>query len=975
MGFDSSLKGGPPAGVRTFASSSSPLIPQARRGDVVIAPKVFRHDALTAENGALTAGTVIAPRVSVAGQDLEDMIADAETNRLTPNAVTDREIAAGAITSSKMSAPIPVALGGTGVAITPAEEGMVVVGNGSGEVSLSSRLAWSGADDTLRVERAVRIQDFEIVSSGGSLRLTAAGLDVDVDLTDYSLGLPPVLSLSEPTPGLSDSNVVLDYAVTAGGSEPASLHVAWYSKAGDEPRLPEEVVGGIGALDADRIDVGSLGPSGSYTIAGLQPVSDYVVRATVADRRGNLSAVHPLDVRTTDISAPSIQSIHSYATSPSEVGFSVANNPDTAEMLLVCGVLTSKTPAVTEADVDAHAASFFSRTIEANASVDQAVSFATAHDPANSFAAEAVREARTYHPFVFYRDAEGNVTIRYGEDIYNPDVTPPSVDAPPELASAAVDELGVSCAFSDAVGVASARAYVSLMAADGTTPEATPVAAEVLAQGDPVSASGASAVASYHSAGAAQPLLHTARYRVFVAAEDAAGNASEVAHFDASTLDGADPVFDAFSLGDGGGSNVEVAWAASDAGPHAAVSAVHLVSSAADLGAAATPEYVRDNSSLTTAQASGTAVFYNVPAYETSHLYGVAEDSASAFGGAANRLSAVASDAVPVPAVTAPAAFYQVFSASVRAAGAAVDAASGPVTARLVVFKDGEAEAGLAGAALSNAVFSSAAHDELRDIAPGADALGPSFGSFAVAAGALGSASVGLEWSIADAGDAAPDLHVAAHDVRSHPTDDQIVAGTGVGFVSKAVIADAGGTTSYDYGTGAEGPLSPETAYHFYAVAVDESGNKSSVRSLSAITAPDTWIYVYITRKIGGHIIITEIESPTPGVAISASSFDFTVNSSWAFAGGESHEVMFDGNTALNKYGYVFDTGFVEGDLLFRFTVGDRAEPFDLDLWHYSDGFAHEYTFKDSAGGVLAVTGAVGSGSPYKHPVTISRGG
>lgn len=702
MPFDASVRP-VPSEVRTKSTAAAPLIPNAEPGDVVFAPEVFRHECLLIDGSDLQVHTLSASRITVSGQDLETKLLEAETDRLAPSALTDSNFVAGAITGDKLGAPLPVYLGGTGVDTSSGREGMLAVGGGADALSFTPGLSWSNDDAALSVERAVGLGEFSVSASNGSLVLSGPG--VAVDLVDYRLGVPPVAAVSEPAPGASDSNAFIDYSVTDGDSDALFLHLSWYALGSDRPRLPREVARGDGALSNATLDLLESGPAGAFTIGGLDPISEYVVRATAEDARGNLSGVHPITVRTTEFGSPVVSGIHTYVTDPTFVGFSSSNQPDPSDMLFVSGVLTSAAPAVTEADIDANLDKFYSRTIAPGEHLDIAATFHEAHDPADAFSAEPIAEARTYHPFVFYRDAESNAVVQYGAPLYNPDVTPPAFDAGPAFVSSTAASIAVSQSISDAVGVAEARAYVSLLDAS-LDPVTVPTAGEVLAHGDAVSPSGVSTILNYHSGdNAAKPLLDTARYRVYVAAADAAGLTAQ-GSVDARTLDGAPPVVDLLTVrGDEGTSNAVVSWETSDAGPHASVTAVHVQCTSSAV--APTADQVRDSATGSFSLANSSAVFGNVPAHLDTRVYAVAEDDAAAFGNPENRLSAVAQGAILAPSVAVGPAYSQLpGGTTVEMASVAdgIQAESGPVNVRMVLFNATDPSPEL-GPAESNAVF------------------------------------------------------------------------------------------------------------------------------------------------------------------------------------------------------------------------------------------------------------------------------
>lgn len=735
MPFDASIR--PiPVDVRTRTTASTPLLPGdvvLATGDVVLAPPTLAHDALVAADDGLTVHTLVAPKsVSVMGDDLEALLVLAETDRLTPAALTDNNFQVGAITADKLSAPLPVRLGGTGADTSVGLDGMLAVGAGTGAAAMSfgTGLAWDAASATLRVESEVRLDEFSIAAVEGSLVLSGPG--VAVDLLDYRLGLPPVVTLSEPDPGSSDTSATLDYAVTDGNGDARYLHLAWYAADGDRPRLPVEVALGDGALSTATLDLTVVAASGQFTVPDLAPITNYVVRATAEDRRGNLSAVHPLAVRTTELGAPVVDSIHTYVTAATSVGFTSRNGPDASEMTLVAGVLTAATPAITEADIDVHIAKFYSQTIAANAVVDIAMTFSQAHDPGNAFAEENIAEARTYYPFVFYRDAEGNSVLQYGATITNPDVTAPDFDEGPAFVSATTNAITISKTITDAVGVTEAKAYVSMLDGNGA-PLAVPTEAQVFQFGDAVSATGDSDLLNYHSDNnVARPLEHTARYRVYVAARDAAGNSVSGAAVDAYTLDDTPPSVDTLAVARAGMGDTAVEWTASDAGPHGSVTNVYVrVASSEDL--VPTAEDVRTSPTLTSTSAASSSTFMDpVAAYLDTRVYAVAEDDAASFGNVANLLSTVATAVLPVPVVNSQLTFAQLSDGvDVGLAAGDLDVATSAGSlqmVRLVLFNASEptlvgAESNAVfsdtepSAALSDVLFGAAANAEATNIA------------------------------------------------------------------------------------------------------------------------------------------------------------------------------------------------------------------------------------------------------------------
>jgi hypothetical protein len=681
MPFDALMSPTVPGGLVNYKTSSYPLIQAARPMDVVFAPQSFQHEALVVGSGGCAIHTLVAREVTVSGNDISALLESAETDRLRPSELTGANFSAGAVTSDKLSAPVPVAFGGTGVDSTSVPEGCVAVGAGTAPISFRTSLSWSDASSTLCVDSSVRIEEFELSASNGSL--FASGPGVSVDLLDYSLGIAPVARLLPRAGPLFETQAVVDFEVVRGDMPAARLHLAWYPEDTDQPRLPHEVAKGVGAMSSDTIDLQSSGLVGSYTVANLAPLTRYVVRATAVDERGIASAVHPVSVRTTELSSPVVAAIDKYVTSPNSVGFSVSNQPDSSPMRLVAGILTTGTP-VTRDVIDANSGLFVIRTIPAMTTTEFQFTFATAHDPDNSFAPEPVREARTYHPFVLYTDMESNFTLAYGNPLFNPDVTAPVFLRPLEFVSATGSSITVSHELFDAVGLTDVRAYVSLLDGSGS-----PALQDVLARGAVVSASGPSTITNYHSPdGLAKPLVDTARYRVHVAATDAAG-LTVTAHVDANTLDDRPPLIDSFSVsGVANTGDASITWSASDPGPHGAVTAVHVL--ATSLTSVLGAEQVRASATASFAQASGSTTITNIPAYFDTVVHAVAEDGAASFGNGANRLSSVARGVIPVPVVNSSIVEFSQDPASsdVRLAFVpdGITAAVGPVVVRLVLI-------------------------------------------------------------------------------------------------------------------------------------------------------------------------------------------------------------------------------------------------------------------------------------------------
>lgn len=531
-----------------------------------------------------------------------------------------------------------------------------------------------------------------------------------VDLFDFPLGRPSTVTLSESFSGFSDSNIDVQWTVSDPDSDAGTLYLAWYL-AGGVGKTAKEVADGEEALGTLLVDLDAEGYDGDYTISNLLPITEYEVRAVVQDKRGNLSLVNAIDARTTELSAPVVAAVHSFVTSPTYVGFTSSNEPDTSDMLFVAGVLTSPSPALTPETVLDNFEKFAFSNIPANADLDIPVLFSVAYDPSDLSAPPvSVVEAVTYYPFVFYQDAESNATLEFPPQIDNPDVTPPFFTSDPVFLSATATTVDVSYAMEDAVGITLTKAYVTLLD-EGEEPIVVPDATTVLTQGDTVSASGTVTLENYHSTGAAQPLLHTGKYRAYIASTDAGTfgtpNVSAVSNVDVVTLDGAEPTIDVLEIVSDGFSNAVVSWEASDEGPHGDVSAVHILSTSNALPSNVAPSNVLSNvDTIAFYDSNASATFSNVPAYESTFIYAVAEDTASDFGNGSNLLSAVTSNVMNVPAFSNPVVFSQSnASYHVEFADANVDVDAGPVQAYLVLYKSGDEPT--EGAAASNAVLTS----------------------------------------------------------------------------------------------------------------------------------------------------------------------------------------------------------------------------------------------------------------------------
>lgn len=687
--------------VSSHSAMSKRLYSAAESGDVVIAPPSFEHESLRVSGSGVVFSDLTAETLRVDGNDVSLLLERARTDRLRDGELTDANFTAQCVTGAKLSGPLPVYLGGTGVAIGPHMTGLVATGGGAGASALrfDSGLSWSGS--ALDVSGEIEIDgDVRIYEDAGR-PLLSCGDSPALDLSDYSGGVSPSVHVYEPSPGYSDSNVTIDYSATG---DVRAVFVSVYDGSGLDPRFEGDVATGEGAIYSVRLDVGA--GEGTHVITGLESITKYVVTCAAMDLRGNLSAAKSLAVRTTELGAP-VALIGSVETSPKRVAFSASSDPKASSMIVATGLLTSRTPALTRADVESRTGQFHVEIIPANVAKVVTVSFAHAYDPGNEFAREPVRENATYHPFAYYRDAEDNHAIVYGPSTYNPDVTAPVFYSAPYVASSLDTSITIQYGLYDAVGTAQTRVYASLVDDMGIAFE--PSVADVLSRGQQIGTGPSAEVTEYHSDGIARPLLHTAIYRLYVAAVDAAGNASAMQSVDARTRDSTPPRITAFSATiDPGSSNVTVNVEAVDEGPAATVTAMHLLSTATP--SLYTPEHIATQATASFPGPIATATFLNIPAYLPSHVYAVCEDNASKFGAPGNLLSAVSSVSFPVPQVSGV-AFEQGLGRHVSISdGGEFASQASPTRIGLFVFNGKNADflGAMDEAAMSNIVFGSA---------------------------------------------------------------------------------------------------------------------------------------------------------------------------------------------------------------------------------------------------------------------------
>lgn len=841
------------AAVSSHSALSARLFPGASPGDVVFSPTTFEHECVRVSSaGGVAFSGLVAPALFIDGQDVAGLLEKAGTDRLRAGELRDANFATEGFGGAKLSGPLPAYLGGTGVAASPAMSGLVITGDGTGSDALrfDAGLRWSEDLSVLDVSREAAIGgESARLLLDASGRPTLACKDAPtVDLSDYALGVPPVASIREPRPGFSDSNVEVEYEASG---DVRAVFLSVYG-AGAEPHFESEIASGTGAIFSERLSVGQ--GSGTRLVEGLSPMTKYVVMCTATDGRGNLSAARALDVRTTGLGAP-VASVGSVTTSPTRVSFVASSAPKASPMLFAAGLLTSRTPPLAAQDVESRISLFHSESIPENVARAIAVSFSRAHDPARSFAPEPVREGATYHPFAYYRDAEGNSSIQYATPAYNPDVTAPAFYLSPIAKSFTETEMRVECGIADSVGVVRARAFAALLpspqpsaadvmsrgqalpvfagstsyylaqtntavtdgvgpansgvqsavlsdaaesvfvtvvfelppaatgfqigfksfgspSADGSSageysslrPSPTEFAptgsgtsslppsgafvkatmryvrsekkvyfraenlgttavfvsgtansptwypgatvANIRAFGAPVfiysfmvDTSAIAAVTEYHSSGSALPLEHTAKYRIYVAAEDAAGNVGPVSSVDARTKDSTPPRVTSLSATVAPGtSNVTVNATAADDGPAASITAIHLFCTS--ISGSYAPEQVLSNATARFDNStSATATFSNVPAYLPTRVYAVCTDNAAEFGAPFNLLSLVASAEVAVPQVTG-ASFEQIAGRNISVTGGLL---SRPTRVGLFVFKSPDAQRD--DASMSNLLF------------------------------------------------------------------------------------------------------------------------------------------------------------------------------------------------------------------------------------------------------------------------------
>lgn len=635
--YDNNVTAAPPAPVSSFTSRKTKMIPEAEAGDIVLAPHEFVHPAMSV-NSNVVVPVIRSKNIDVGLSNVEAVLADAETNRLKTSVISSSNFVADSITTEKLSAPIPVSLGGTGINITEDFAGRIGVGNGSSPVTFTDKLTWSNSQ--LNIDADVLIaSDISIQSSNEDLVIS--GVKVG------GLGKRPTAEVSDSSPLSSEALVNLNYSFTSTDSNLERVFIAWYA-SGSQPRLHKEIADGTGSIGHSNFFVDGATSAGSFVIDGLVSTTDYDVKTFAVDKRGNFSDIKAFSVSTGDTTQPVVISVHSFVTSPTSITYSSSNAADATEMLFVSGLLTTNSPLVTKDDVLDNIGLFYSSNIPAGQALDVEVTASNAADPTDSFSQQSVVQGSNYYPFVFYLDGQSNYRIQYGSAVYNPDTIEPYFLAPPGFVDNTVSGITVSVSIADSVQLSTTKAYVSILDSN-LLPEFVPDASTILAQGTDVNPSGNTILSAYHSSGGGS-LDHSTKYNVYIAANDASGNTSAVSSVTAWTRDDSIPIISTFDVNPFGSSNVNVVWESSDYG-HGVVTKAHVVCSTID--AVLTPEQVRDHmDAIMVSGSNGDITLSNVNEYEDTHVYVVVEDDAMTFGNPSNKLSAVSKYNMIAPVIT-----------------------------------------------------------------------------------------------------------------------------------------------------------------------------------------------------------------------------------------------------------------------------------------------------------------------------------
>lgn len=697
--YDNTIAKRPPKGTRRFNTRTARIVSEMMPGDAAFAPTEFIHDSMSIGSHGVTISNITAKEIHSNGSNIELLLESAATERLfTP--LTDSNFRDGAITADKISDVFPVYLGGTGLSLDTSYGNGILIGKDSDALDVADGFSWDG--NNLSVPGDLVIDgEYYFTVSNGSLYLKDTSDTVEVNLMDPVLGRAPTVNLVDAAPAFSDSNVAVSWASTDPDGDQRTLYLSWYNFP-DEQRTAKEVIFGTEAIGTYST---SDALNGQYTIRGLDPTTWYVVRGVVLDDRGNTSLVSTAETVTTEFLAP-VAFLHEYVTSPAEVGFSSSNEADASDMTVISGLLTSRYPALDTADVLDYVQQFSNVVIPANTSSNVPFVFDVAYNPSDlGIPGSIVAEAQAYWPFSLYVDAESNMTLLYGTvPILNPDVTAPTFISSAEVIGFTETTYDLAVDMFDAAGIAAARVFVTELDAD-LNPVTVPDVFTIIQQGDHIEFDGITTLSNSHSNGSVAPLVHTNKYRAFIAAIDAgiygAVNYSAVSNVDFVTLDLTPPTVDAFDMVTDGTSNAVVSWQASDAGPHGSVTQVHIVSTSNAL----TPEEAKAHPDTWTFYGdAGSETFSNIPAYEPTNIYVYAEDNASEFGGSSNITGNVSSNVFNVPEYVTDVEFSRRgTSYVVDSPSFIVEADCGEIQSYLVIYKLGEVPAD--GAAISNSVF------------------------------------------------------------------------------------------------------------------------------------------------------------------------------------------------------------------------------------------------------------------------------
>ncbi|AUF82159.1 concanavalin A-like lectin/glucanase domain-containing protein [Tetraselmis virus 1] len=676
--FDSNLTSAPPEQVLNYTTRDTPLIDGMNIGDLAFVPTTFNHNALVINSSQISFPSLKTSSLIIQQQDVESLLISAETERASVSNLTNNKIVDQAITVSKLSNPLPVYLGGTGIETIQEEQLIIGSSSESNHIDQSTKLYWKPADNALNINNELLFQDsansenkFFFTSANNSLFIKDTDGRISVDMFNYTLGRPCVLTLTEPNPGISDTQITVNWVISSPDVNALTMYVSCFQ--GDDStvfKTTQDVAAGAGAIELKAVDVSSIGSSGNVVFSGLTKLTHYVIKATVLDRRGNYSLVKSVQTETTELSPPVIVGITNYTTSPTEIGFSSSNQPDESTVIFLSGILTSSTPVLTRNIMLENMDRFFRVDLDENAHSNIESSFTTALDPSlltetsgdDILSTINVEEATEYYPIVFYQDAESNFSLQYGNVVQNPDITPPTFSQVLSVTDQTETSITIDYQTLDDVGVDSVHAYVSALDSDGGIADVTPDASTVISSGQSISINGPQVLNSYHSSGSSQPLVKAGFYRVFLAASDAGTYGTPniiLSNVDTYTVDETQPVVDTLTVETSGSSNAVVTWSTSDQGLNAEISKIHVLATGRDLSLDTSQQIVDDSETAEYTEVSASDTVYTVPSDEPTNVYVVAEDSAASFGGAQNLLSEVSSATISLPVFDSAPTFAQ----------------------------------------------------------------------------------------------------------------------------------------------------------------------------------------------------------------------------------------------------------------------------------------------------------------------------